>query len=108
DAGVHRDADALLGHDRGPDRTDRQHLEEPVAGPTPDEHVVRAVAQGDRDGDHCTSATTRSTTSSTVKSSTSTMTSATASYIDRRSSARRTRAVAASPVRSGRPAPLPT
>src|SRR5581483_772164 len=80
-----------------------------VAGAAADEHVVGAVAEGNRNGDHDTAAATRSTTSSRLRSSTSTMTSATSEYIGVRSCDKRASSVAASlPASSGRSSPAPT
>src|SRR5438876_668146 len=77
DARVDLDADALLGHDSGAGGADGHDLQEPVARPSSDEHVVGAVAQGHRDGDHETALMIPSTTSSGVSPSTSRTTSAT-------------------------------
>ena len=71
DAGIHRPGNRLLGHDGGPVGSDREHLDQAVAGSGPDQNRVRAVAEVDPLFMHrsapgangsCTAATIRSTT----------------------------------------------
>src|SRR5439155_18738888 len=80
DAGVDVDIDALLGDDGRPPGPHGKHLEQPVPGAAAHQHVVRAVAERDGDGDQApTSTRMRSATWSAERSSTTTTRSASSS-----------------------------